>query len=725
MEVVKSVRESLSKRLSFRRSTMREFMGKHDELSNNLVQYRGISVTFLENFVQDVQTGKIGPDLELVELKQRVDNVDDEGAVLQVLERNKANGTLKVRAKKRNKIVSIKENLTRPRRRISWTIGDVHTFIINEESKAQNLSYVQILENAGKTANVGKAFQGAYLSVARETSFVELLEGIKQECARNHRSHDKQFLWLDIFGTNFSQLEGKEQELLFNLEQGIKEFDTRWVFLGSWINPVPLHRMWCAWEIRQMGKGMKAIFIEDHEPELIGRGRVDAIIRTIQNGRLLTQSYAEENRILSHTKVENLKSSLIAAVQTWMVQSTTQSLVKLRPQFQGLQLAELLEQAGDIIIFVYRDQATIQQQHNNVHAAVKYYAEAMALFRKHGKSAKEAELLTKMAAAHEDMRELDLALSRYKKAFFIHKENNDARNVAMTLSQIANVWVLKNKYDKALEKYEQACLLVRLIEDKDPLLVADTIINTGNVLAYQQKYQAALDKYEQALLIRRVKLGNNAPEVADILNSIANVYASQTKLDQALSHYRQTLEIYERAYGDTHLTVFVTLNNIAVILNDQGDPTQALSILKQALALVSEVGREDQYKEQHKSQRRQSTVKSTATLASNITNIESLETPDVATTYNNMAVCYDRQKKFDKAMQKYHQALEICSDRLGPQHPKVANIYLNMGISYLESQHKRAEAAVELRNALAIYQANFGEHHPDTKECKELLKRCA
>jgi len=69
MDAVSSLRQSL-KRMSFRRSSGRgrqaQYVEKVDMLSNEFVQYRGVSVSFLQSFIKDVVSGTLGADIDLL-----------------------------------------------------------------------------------------------------------------------------------------------------------------------------------------------------------------------------------------------------------------------------------------------------------------------------------------------------------------------------------------------------------------------------------------------------------------------------------------------------------------------------------------------------------------------------------------------------------------------------------------------------------------------------------
>jgi hypothetical protein len=89
-----------------------------------------------------------------------------------------------------------------------------------------------------------------------------------------------------------------------------------------------------------------------------------------------------------------------------------------------------------------------------------------------------------------------------------------------------------------------------------------------------------------------------------------------------------------------------------------------------------------------------------------------------------MAVCLDAQGNYKEAISKYSLALALLTKKLGPDHPKCANIHLNMAVSLL-FQRDKSTAKVHLQAAQHAYKQLYGEKHPDFLECVAMLKRCS
>ncbi|XP_044175409.1 uncharacterized protein LOC122958555 [Acropora millepora] len=86
--------------------------------------------------------------------------------------------------------------------------------------------------------------------------------------------------------------------------------------------------------------------------------------------------------------------------------------------------------------------------------------------------------------------------------------------------------------------------------------------------------------------------------------------------------------------------------------------------------------------------------------------------PDVASSYNNLANVLSDQGDLKQAKEYYERALAIMQQTLGPQHPNVASSYNNLA-NVLRGQGDLKQAKEYYERALAIRQQTLGPQHPD------------
>ncbi len=88
------------------------------------------------------------------------------------------------------------------------------------------------------------------------------------------------------------------------------------------------------------------------------------------------------------------------------------------------------------------------------------------------------------------------------------------------------------------------------------------------------------------------------------------------------------------------------------------------------------------------------------------------EHPDVASSYNNLALLYKSQGRYTEAEPLLLKALQLMQHLLGEEHPDVATSYNNLAFLY-SSQGRYTEAEPLLLKALQLRQRLLGEEHPD------------
>merc|ERR1712167_484341 len=96
---------------------------------------------------------------------------------------------------------------------------------------------------------------------------------------------------------------------------------------------------------------------------------------------------------------------------------------------------------------------------------------------------------------------------------------------------------------------------------------------------------------------------------------------------------------------------------------------------------------------------------------------------DVAMSYNNIAVVYKSQNKYDEALEYYNISLDININKLGKDHTNVANSYYNIGDLY-KNQSKYKEALECFNKSYNICKDKLGDDHQDTKGTLEMIQEC-
>ena len=84
---------------------------------------------------------------------------------------------------------------------------------------------------------------------------------------------------------------------------------------------------------------------------------------------------------------------------------------------------------------------------------------------------------------------------------------------------------------------------------------------------------------------------------------------------------------------------------------------------------------------------------------------------DLATTYNNIGSAYYNMEEYSKALSFYEKALEIGQKTLPPNHPSLATSYNNIGLAYYNMK-EYSKALSFYEKALEIKQKTLPPNHP-------------
>lgn len=68
------------------------------------------------------------------------------------------------------------------------------------------------------------------------------------------------------------------------------------------------------------------------------------------------------------------------------------------------------------------------------------------------------------------------------------------------------------------------------------------------------------------------------------------------------------------------------------------------------------------------------------------------------------------QGKYNEALEKFDLCIDIKTSELGPEHPKLASTYTNMGLASKKAGNY-VEATGYLNKALKLRKTHFGEDH--------------
>ena len=93
----------------------------------------------------------------------------------------------------------------------------------------------------------------------------------------------------------------------------------------------------------------------------------------------------------------------------------------------------------------------------------------------------------------------------------------------------------------------------------------------------------------------------------------------------------------------------------------------------------------------------------------------------MAKSYNNIGLVYDRQGKYEEALEYYQKSLDIKIRVVGGDHPDVATSYQNLAVVY-QRQGNHVQTQEMVTKAYHIFLKVLGPDHPYTQMSSKLSR---
>ena len=246
----------------------------------------------------------------------------------------------------------------------------------------------------------------------------------------------------------------------------------------------------------------------------------------------------------------------------------------------------------------------------------------------------------------------------------------DPREVATSLSGLANVLQNQGEYAQAQEYFERALRLQQRVLGSEHVVVAGSLRNLGNMAAIRGEYEQARQFHERSLRIYETVLGPAHPDVARGLVNLGIAYDSQGQPERAREHYERALRIQEEALGPRHLSVGQTLRNLGITFARAKQFSEAIHYFERSQEILEEgLGADHQI---------------------------------VGTSLNTLGAAQLALKQHARALESFERSQRILEGTLGPEHPEVAYVLVGRAMAELATGAPQ-EARLHAERALAIY----------------------
>jgi len=156
------------------------------------------------------------------------------------------------------------------------------------------------------------------------------------------------------------------------------------------------------------------------------------------------------------------------------------------------------------------------------------------------------------------------------------------RRVAISLSQLAQVYAGQGKHVEAEPVYLHALKIYQAVHGENHADVAATLNNLGVLHRLYGQYAEAEPLLTRALAIKENLLGPDHPDVALGAANLGQLWVAQGQPEKAEPYYRRALAIRQKTLGASHPEVAKTLEDLANVLRKLGRNNEAVALDLQA-----------------------------------------------------------------------------------------------------------------------------------------------
>ncbi len=192
-------------------------------------------------------------------------------------------------------------------------------------------------------------------------------------------------------------------------------------------------------------------------------------------------------------------------------------------------------------------------------------------------------LMVQWAKVKAQQGEVAAAIDALEEAVAQFRARGDDEKVADALVMQSVVLRFKGRYEKAIERCQEA---LQLVEEKNPLIAAAAYRNLGICRGLLGDLSTSVKELNRALELCRDE--DAAYLSASIHHDLATTHYRSGALSEALVHYREALRYWK--LSNNVAWVGETLSGMACALYYRGETEEALRLLEEALAYARETG---------------------------------------------------------------------------------------------------------------------------------------
>ena len=348
---------------------------------------------------------------------------------------------------------------------------------------------------------------------------------------------------------------------------------------------------------------------------------------------------------------------------------------------QAISIYEALKDEMNVATCLNNLGTTMEHQ-ANYEKAREYFEKAVDYFSKRGISSGFISSMSNLHALYHSLGKYNLALKGQQDLLPIIEEEygSVSSEMAYGYNNLGMTCHSMGKYDQALECYNKSLQIDQTIYGERHPTVANGFFNIGHTYYKQGLFKKSEKCILQALDIRKAIYGEKHESIASAYSALGVLNQKWGRYDESLKCLNKALDISKEVLGEKHKGLVFIYCNMVSLYAETSDAQQALCCLQEAEKIARQYGDASE---------------------------------ELIQVYNGMGLVFSKyQGAYEKALEYYLKARDVCVAILGESHPSLPTCYGNIASVYIEMGNDSL-ALQYMEKALKLSQELLGENHLD------------
>lgn len=293
--------------------------------------------------------------------------------------------------------------------------------------------------------------------------------------------------------------------------------------------------------------------------------------------------------------------------------------------------------------------------------------------------------------------------------------------VAEVLVNLGRIEKKRGNYEAARPLYEQAVALLTQLFGHQHMVVAEVYVQMGDVYRKIGEFKKSEDLYNLALSIYVPQLGVEHPDVGEVHYLLSLTYKQTGEYEKSMECSKEAIRVAQKAFGPDHLKVAAPLGSLADVYSIIANYDEAVQLYLSALKIhETKLGADHPECSENLNalgmiaKKRGRYIEARDYYKRSVEIVEKVfgrNHPKVAMYVHNQGVVYRKLKQHDASMQAFLRAKAINVDTFGEDHPLVAGNMVGIALAIVKSGGDLDEARDLLLKTIDIFTDKLGPQH--------------